>query len=539
MLSSPSSHGREWRGGVSLALLLLALLPGTVAARTEIAPYIEADQTLIANIKGDDGILTYTTLAVGVDGSVTSRRAEAQVSLRYEHQFGWNRRTPDQDIISGIARARYWVISDTLNLEGSAFATRLRSDGLYGAGGLLANRGKSTDDIYAFTVGPTLTTHIDDLMVNAAYRFGYTKVDGHSDFGVGDNRFRYGSFDESTYHSLTGSVGMRPGDLPFGWTLSAGYDRENASELKQRYSDLWVRGDVTVPVSPTLALVGGVGYEKMKISQQSVLIDEDGAPVVDGNGNYVGDPSAPRLLAYDTDGIIWDAGVLWRPSRRTSLELRVGRRYDSMHYTGTLNWQAGPNSSVQVTYFDTIDSFGRGLNNGLATLPFAFDALRNPFTGLPTGCVSGEDGLNCLNDTLAGISAANYRRRGVTGQYSYARGRWNWGLGLGWTQRKFLAPDVGILATIDGLKDNSYYGVLFGGMQLDQMSSVNGSVYVNHMDAGGSDLSFTNYGGYVTYARQFGRRLSGQASVGVDAVDGSQVEQIISLLGRIGVRYQF
>ncbi|OYW82787.1 MAG: hypothetical protein B7Z20_13450, partial [Sphingobium sp. 32-64-5] len=277
-------------------------------------------------------------------------------------------------------------------------------------------------------------------------------------------------------------------------------------------------GDVTVPVSPTLALVGGVGYEKLKISQQSVLIDGDGVPVVDDNGNYVGDPSAPRLLAYDSDGIIWDAGVLWRPSRRTSLELRVGRRYDTMHYTGTLDWQAGPNSNVQIAYFDTIDSFGRGLNDSLNGLPFAFDALRNPFTGLPTGCVSGENGLNCLNGTLAGISAANYRRRGVSGQYSYARGRWNWGLGMGWTQRKFIAPDVGILAAIDGLKDNNYYAALYGGMQIDPLTSVNASLYANHMDAGGSDLNFTNYGGYVTYARQFGRRLTGQASVGVDAV---------------------
>ena len=35
------------------------------------------------------------------------------------------------------------------------------------------------------------------------------------------------------------------------------------------------------------------------------------------------------------DGLIWDAGVMWRPSRRTSLESYVGRRYGTMSYHGT------------------------------------------------------------------------------------------------------------------------------------------------------------------------------------------------------------
>jgi len=528
--------------GVALAFALAVsgAVTGTAHARAKIAPYIEVDQTVITDIKGgDNDLLTYTTLAVGADGSIASRRAEAAASVRYEHQFGWNRRTPDQDIVSGVARARYWAVPETLSLEGSAFASRLRSDGFYGANNSLVSAGKATDDVYSFYVGPTLTTHIDDLFVNAAYRFGYTKLDTDVGFDSSGNRQHYGAYGDSTFHSLTGSVGMKPGNLPFGWAVSAGYDRENASELKQRYTDAWVRGDVTVPVSPTLALVGGLGYEKIRITQQSVLVDAGGLPVVDRDGNYAGDPSVPRVIAYDTDGIMWDAGVLWRPSRRTSLEVRVGRRYESMHYVGTFSWQTGPGGSFHIAYFDTIDSFGRGLNNSLSTLPFTFDAMRNPFTGDLTGCLSGEQNVNCLNDALAGITAANYRRRGVQAQYSLTRGLWSWGAGLGWSQRKFLAPDTGVLAVINGLKDDYYFGTAFVGVRLDASSSLTGTVYGNYMDSGMGGVNVSNYGAWVTYARQYGRRLTGHASIGLDALDASDVEQIISLLGRVGVRYQF
>lgn len=508
--------------------------------RGYVSPYIELDQTFISNLKGgDDGVLTYTTLAAGVDGGVTSRRAEAQISLRYEHQFGWNKRTGDQDIISGMARGRFSVIPDTLHLEAGAIATQVRGDGFTGAVTSVGNVRGANNDIYSFYAGPTLTTHVDDLNVNAAYRFGYTKVQsdrGSSVSGVP----RYGAYDDSTFHSLTASVGMNPGaPLPFGWTLSGGYERENASELDQRYTAKWARGDVTVPVSPTLALVGGIGYEHLTISQRPIMI-ENGLPLVDDRGSYVVDNDAPRQIAYDTDGIIWDAGVLWRPSRRTSLEVRVGRRYNNMNYMGSFNWQASPHSSLSINYFETIDSFGRAMTGNLVGTPYRFNAMRNPTGGL-INCVTSTDGQpgQCFNDSLAGITGSNYRSRGVNAQYSWARDRWNWGATLGWTQRKFLAPDDGPLASLDGMSDEYYFAMLYGGVRMDAASGLSANIYSSYMDGAMGSGNTTNYGAFVTYDRSFGRRLMTQATVGIDGVDNNQIDQIISLLARIGVRYTF
>jgi len=524
---------------VLLGFVAIGTATQPTRARTEIAPYLELDQTFIANLKGgSDDVLTYTSVAVGVDASVATARTEAQVSLRYEHQFGWGDRAPDSDILSGIANARYAITPDSLSIEGGALATRVRTDGFSSANGSLITAGDATTHVYSLYAGPTLSTYAGDLSINAAYRIGYSKVEDDVNLNLGGAPV-LGVFDESVYHTVLLSAGMDPGRLPFGWQVSAGYDREDVTELDQRYQDKWARGDVTVPVSPTLALVGGVGYEDIEISQRAVLLDGGGNPVIGKNGGLVYDKSVPRLLAYETDGFIWDAGVLWRPSRRTTLEARVGRRYDSMHYIGNFSWQASRESLVQIAYFDTIDSFGRAMHGNLLALPTGFNAVRNPFTGDLTGCVTGTDGSTCFNDALAAINAANYRHRGVAAQYTRDGRRLDWGVALGWSQRKFLLPDGSIFASVNGAQDDYYYAQLFGGYRIDPRSHLGASLYANYLDADTAGIDVTNYGTYVTYDRLFGRRLSAHASLGLDAIDTDTLDQIISLLGQVGVRYQF
>lgn len=521
------------------AAVLSAAGAGRASARTDVAPYIELDQTFIANLKGGgDDVLTYTSVAAGVDASIRSARTEVQASVRYEHQFGWGSRAPDSDILSGLAAARYSLVPDTLSIEGGALATRVRTDGLSSAAGSLVTAGDATTHVYSLYAGPTFTAQTGDLSVNAAYRLGYSRVEDDVNVAIGGVPV-LGVFDESVYHVLTGSVGMQPGKLPFGWSAGAGYEREDVTELDQRYEDVWIRGDVTVPVTPTLALVGGAGYEHVEISQRAALLDPGGNPVIGSNGGLVSDTSVPRLLVYETDGLIWDVGVLWRPSRRTSLELRVGERYDSMHHVGSFSWRMDRDSLLQIAYFDTIDSFGRAMHGNLLAVPSDFVVTRNPFSGDLTGCVTGENGGTCFNDVLAAISASNYRHRGIAAQFTRGGRRLNWGAAMGWSQRKFITPDTTIFAAVNGARDNYYHGELFAVWALDPRSSVGSSIYASYLDASAGSLDVTNYGTYVTYNRSFGRRLSARASLGLDAIDADDLEDIISLLGQVGVRYQF
>ena len=78
---------------------------------------------------------------------------------------------------------------------------------------------------------------------------------------------------------------MAPGRLPFGFTVAGGYVREQAGgRFRQRFEGAYVRGDVVVPVTPTLALTAGVGYEDIQASQRDFVRDAGGDPVVGPNG---------------------------------------------------------------------------------------------------------------------------------------------------------------------------------------------------------------------------------------------------------------
>ena len=524
------------------ALLLFAGLatPASAAKRSDVSPYLELDQVFIADLKGgSDDVLTYSSVAVGVDASVQTRRAEGQVNLRYEHHFSWNNDLGDEDVVSGLARGRVSIIGDALSLEGGAIATRARTDGLGGANGTLI--GDNIGEIYSAYAGPTLATHVGELSVNAAYRLGYSRVDSDTDVTTPTGVQTLGGYDDSVYHSAQVAVGMQPGERPFGWSVGAGYDREDAGQLDQRYEGKHVRADVTVPVSGHVALVGGIGYEDIEISQRDVLLDAGGNPVVDSKGRFVTDKSAPRELTYDQDGLIWDAGVMWRPSRRTSLEVHVGRRYGSMTYTGMFSYQPNGRTSLQVAAYDGISSFGRQINDNLASLPTSFTIASNPFSGDFAGCAFGTQGGGvCFNDVLQAISAANFRHRGIAAQLSSRSGRWDYGVALGYSRRKFIAPDTGIFAGVNGKLDENYSANLFAARRLDEKSGVDVQLYANYFDSAVlGTIDVYNMGAYAGYYRNFTDRLRGTAALGIDSVDADGFESTVSALAQLGLRYQF
>jgi len=507
-----------------------------------IAPYLEVDQTVLVNLKGapDQDVLTYTSVAAGVQAHVQAQSVAVGADLRYEHQFAWNRNAADQDIISGIANGRVDLVRDILSLEAGGLATRMRSDGLLGANGSLAGVGY-TNNVYSAYIGPTLTMPLGDLYVNGHYRLGYNRVDQDNDFAESIG-LPGGSFERSWFHDAGAAIGMQPGRLPFGWSVGGGYLRENASQLDQHFIDKYVRADVTVPISPYVALVGGVGYEDIKVSNKDALRDADGNPIRDAGGRFVTDPASPRRLSYDQDGMIWDVGVLWRPNPRLSAEFRVGHRYGSMSYTGSLVWQPTRRTSLSVVLFDSIDSFGRMLNSSLANIGTDFYVIRNPFSGDPGGCVfnNGQAGGACFNDTLSGISAANFRNRGVFAQFARMGDPWTVTAAAGFARRKFIGDSESVLAVVNGLSDDNYFATVGVMRRLGRNSAVDANAYLNYFDSGMSQFGdVTNIGAYIAYRRALMRRLTASAALGIDSVDREGQEAFISLLAQIGLRYQF
>ncbi len=533
--------------GPALAQSDAASGSGQGARRVVVRPYIEATQILTADLGGGD-VLTYTSLAAGVDAAVSTARINGQVSYRYERRFAYDDDIGDTDIHSGLARVEA-QLTRNLSLEAGGIATRSRSDIRGAAPGVLVGNVSNIAQVYAVYGGPNFAAQAGDVALNANYRLGYTKVETPT-FGTaatGGQRLDY--YDDSIGHTATASAGFRPGTLlPVGLTASAGFDRETAGQLSQRYQGYFGRGDAVLPVSPYVALTAGLGYERIETSQKDALVDAAGVPVLDRDGRFRTAPGSPRRIAYRTDGLYYDAGVIWRPNRRTSVEARIGERYGSLSFTGTATYQASKDVGVAVNVYDGVQTFGRQLRTGLANLPTSFLAPNQGFAQQFNGCVFGATGAapgGCLDDVFQSISTSSYRARGIDAVLVATRGRTTFGGGIGYANRRLFAPRGAPGLVVTGLEDESYYGQLYFARSLSSVSGINATAFVNYFDSqlGGGfvtagDGGVWSYGATGTYYRNFGR-LGTTASLGLYSFKVGDFDSDWSAQALLGARYQF
>ena len=504
---------------------------GSGRVRTEVQAYLEVAQVLSAELGGGGDTLTYTSVAAGVDGRVQTRRVTAQMSVRYQRNIEYDDGVADRDVVSGLAAVNLQVVPGVLTFDAGALATRTGGEGrVFG----VTNREASVD-VYSAYLGPTLSTHAGPLAINAAYRLGYVKVDDNRAGGRLNE-----DFDSATAHSATASIGMAPGRLPFGFTVGAGYARENSGgRFRQRFEGMYVRGDVVVPVGSTLALTAGVGYEDIEASQRDIVRDAGGAPVI-GPGGVTPDPNAPRLLTYDQSGMMYDAGVIWRPGRRTELQARAGRRYGGTTVTGSLDHRFNEHQGIHAEVFDTVETFGNRLNDDIAGLGNNFDPNRDPLTGGLSGCVFGTQGSGggCFDRSLSAVNGNSFRMRGGSLVFSGERGLWSYGIGAGYSHRRYARPAVTGFAAFAG-EDEVYslYGQV--GRQLSRTSEINLDAFASWYESDVSVDNVTTLGATVSYNRSFVLdRLRLLAALGLyHADDGVDASTNASALG--GLRYTF
>lgn len=544
-----SALGQLKRWAVRLgAVALMASAAGPAVARvsTGVHPYIEVQQVLNADLDSGE-TLTYTAVAAGVDAGVSTRRVRAQISYRYEKRIGWDEDLVDGDSHTGIAQLSADLIPNMLRASAGALATRARSDGVGPIFGFTNVDDPAISEVYSFYAGPDLSTQIGSLTVTASYRFGAVEVDNQALRGIplAPGAIRLDRFDSSTNHSLSASVGMDVGELPFGWTVGGGYFLEKADRLDQEFEGRFIRGDVVVPVGPTLALTAGVGYEKIQSSQQDILRDAAGRPVVTPGGQLIGDRTKPRLLAYETDGLIWDAGVIYRPSRRTELQARVGQRYGGTTFIGSLSHKINERYGLSASIYDGVETFGRLLIADLAAVPVEFDIRRNPLNnnvGGIGGCVFGTDpGTGaCFDDAFQSIAGSSFRNRGANILFSGGRGPWSFGLGANYSSRRYYQPIVEQGFALDRRTDESF-GIYAGATRdLSRTSSVSVDAYANWFDSdiAGAETAFST-GITGSYYQSFlFDRLQAHAALGLFTTDSGEFDSTVAS-ALVGLRYGF
>ena len=525
------------------AVALAASASVNGAPRTQITPYLEIQQVLSADFNDGD-VLTYTGIGGGVNGTVETRRVSATIGYNYQHRIAWNDGRDNDGVHSGIAAVGVQLVPNLLRFDAGAMATQTNADPRLPTtefGGFEENVAR----VYSAYAGPTLSTQIGGIDVGASYRLGYVHIDDDSLSG-GDLPpglppiQRYSS---STVHNATASIGMGPGRLPFGWTVGGGYVREDMDRLDSTYEAYYVRGDIVVPLSPTLAVTAGAGHETIESSQQDIL-RVGGVPVTDANGSVVADPSKPRLLTYDESGLIWDAGVIWRPSPRTELQGRVGRRYGSMTYTASLQHQLNQSYSFNASVYDNVSSFGRLLVADLSGMPRSFKLPRPGLGQSPGGvgeCVFGNDpgtGV-CFDDALRSIDNFNFRNRGASLMLSGGRGPWSYGVGAGYNTRRYYAPP-GPDFVLHGVTDQSFSLSANAGRRLSRTSGFDLAAYAAWYDSGivDADGSFSTGATGTYYRTIFHDRISATASAGVFTSQAGDFDRTVGS-AMVGLRYSF
>lgn len=507
-----------------------------------IAPYIEAAQMVTADLSPGSDVLTYSRLAAGVDVSVHGRRTGASASLRYERHFGWGKRASDGDAVSGIARG-YATIAPGIQFEAGALAARSRVDANGAAvlgGGVAA--GPSAGKVYSAYAGPTVSRQLGAVKVEGGYRLGYSRVDTGDTAHAAPGAARADLFDDSVSHAASVRLATRPGDpLPVGLGIGASANREDVSNLDQRVDDRTLRVDATLPVSQDVAVVAGVGYENLKVSGRDALRDAAGNPVVGRNGRIRTDKTAPRRIAYQAEGLIWDAGVVWKPSRRTAFEAHVGKRYGSTTYYGSFAYAPTARSSVNVSLYDSVGGFGGQVSRALAELPVEFEANRNVLTGDITGCVGAVEGKTCLAGALGSVRSSAFRARGIAASYNAQLGRMQGGVGLGYERRRFMAAPGTILAAANGVVDENLWLSTYLNAQVGARGTVSTNAYGNlFRNGGGSAGEVRAVGASAAYGHAITRQLSATAALGIEGyLNESLPDDVWQASALVGVRYTF
>lgn len=508
--------------------------------RTEINPYIEASQIVGWQFSPVDDTVTYTQLAAGIDAAIVGRNNGATLSVRYERNFAWGEGSSDSDTVTGLARGYASIVPRVLTVEAGALASRTQVSGNGASVITPIIDDDFTTKTFAAYAGPTLQTTAGDVAVSANYRIGYARVDGPDAITGGGAAVDV--FDESVTQSASVRAGTRPGQpLPVGVGVGAGFFQEDVANLDQRVRDAYVRGDVTVPVTASLAVVAGAGVEDVEVSSRDAVRDAAGNPVIGPDGRFVTDPNSPRRIAYDAEGLIGDVGVIWRPSRRTSLEAHFGHRYDSETFYGSFSWQPDSRSNLGIGVYDGISGFGGRLTNALAVLPPDFEIIRDPVTGEITGCVSPVGQANCLGALLGSVRSAVFRGRGVAAAFSHRVGRLTAAIGTGYDRRSFIAAPGTVLAAANGVVDESYYisGNVSGPVGARGSFTVNS--YANWFDSGvAATGDVFAIGSSASYSQQLYRNLSGRAAVAINMLDSELApDDVRTATALVGLRYDF
>ena len=525
-----------------VALLAGSGLCGTAHAdRPVFGAGINAEQVADLQFSGAGENVTYTEVSGNVLAQINNRRITVTGIYRLSYrlpELGDLDKSFNQD---GVMRAQAKLIDEWVTLDGGVLVTRSRVDAGGAAPQINSANAKNLTQTYSAFIQPTLAHKFGDLGFAATYRYGYTKNEGR-ETGLATSPLS-NRFDESKVQQATASVAMQQSSLPFDWTASVEYARENVSNLAEHTRSFNAVGEIVVPVGRSFAVVTSGGYERIRISERAALADPSiGIPVRDSKGRFLVDPASPRTITYDMSGLITDGGVIWKPGRRTRLEARAGYRYGGLSVTGLFEMKPSQRSGLTLAVTDRIQSFGQGLSGGLAASPANLDLGQssNPDSAVQN-CLFGKGAGTgqCIGGSVGQASASSYRERAGNIMFSHQMRRWNFTASAGYSRRTYI-DTPGTLFSLDGVVDQIYFSELSMSGVLTRKSGLSFSFRGNLFKNGQIGAPDAKSGSFATnYYRSFGRGIRMQANFAVEASKQDGITADVSGRAQLGLQYQF
>ena len=268
--------------------------------------------------------------------------------------------------------------------------------------------------------------------------------------------------------------------------------------------------------------------------------DPLGNPVLDKNGRFITDFATPRYVALKKDDPIWDAGFIWRPSRRTNLEAHVGYRYGQISEYGAFTYMPTPKQNLSVVVYDNLGGFGGDLNNTLSNLSSQFQTVRDSITGNISSCLSTAAAGGCLGGVLGSANSAFGLGHGVTIGYDLHFGRWDTGVGVGYDVHRYISASQTVDAHINGKADTYYWVDAFVGAAINEKSQFQSTLNIYKYHSGlvlSGDVTSVRLVSIYQYFPS--KHLSFNASLALNASFNQSQADLWSSTLSLGVRYTF
>ncbi len=220
-------------------------------------------------------------LTAGASAFINRDRAQGTAYVRVTYREPEIGRGGNQFTVNGLGRGTFDVVPSRLFLDLSAYAAATPRDVARGVTIDPQNQTGNLSQIYYLSAQPRFQREIGDLAIfTANYRAAYTGVSnrfgggrggGTSNGGNSATGLRLQPLSDTFSQSAEASLSNQPRDGRFVIKLTGRVSGEEQKRLEQRFRTRVGNADITYVLTRPIALLGNVGYEDYRSSQQSVL----------------------------------------------------------------------------------------------------------------------------------------------------------------------------------------------------------------------------------------------------------------------------